>query len=38
MMVFSVDSLGISAAGKVTAWNMHINVYYRNVENVQSFF
>ena len=33
MMVFSVDSLGITAAGKAAVWNMHANVYYRNVEN-----
>jgi len=33
MVVFSVDSLGITAAGKVAVWNMHVNVYYRNVEN-----
>jgi len=38
MMVFSVDSLGIDAAGKVAVWNMHVNVYYRNVENVHCFF
>jgi len=38
MMVFSVDSPGISAAGKVAVWNMHVNVYYRNVENVRCFF
>ena len=33
MMVFSVDSLGMTAARKVAVWNMHVNVYYRIVEN-----
>jgi len=37
-MVFSVDSLGIDTVGKVAVWNMHVNVYYRNVENVYCFF
>jgi len=38
MMVFSVDSIGITAAKKAELWNMHANVYHRNVENVRCFF
>jgi len=37
-MVLSVDALGITVAGKVAVWNMHANVYYRNLENVCYFF
>jgi len=37
-MVFSVDSLTITAAGEVVASNMHVHVYYKNVENVRCFF
>jgi len=36
MMMFSVDSPGITTAGKVC--NMHVNVYYRNVENFDVSF
>jgi len=31
--VFSWLTIGITATGKVGVWNMHVNVYYRNVEN-----
>jgi len=30
VVIFSVDSLGITVAGKVAVWNTHVNVYYRN--------